>query len=445
MPIVNSKLTAPPEKQPNTVRIAAPGYSSVVNDTRYIPVGSLLTHLDGSSWSVWYYSQILTNDSALAGQNITRNPIYQQYRLIKNFELKVTTPLDTAQDETSKTMVITGVANVSASLIPNEGDMLIADIGDGREGIFRVTVSQRKSVFKDTVHVIEYQMIDYATDERKADLNLKVVETLQFSRDFLLHGQSPYIQEDDFVVITKLQQRYTEIATRYFKTYTSSEYRTLLIPGQPYPTYDPLLTKAITSFFTTYDTPELRYIRKLNCDDDNSLKSVSIWDVLIAKDLSLLPYCMRQTGLVSAREFTSNPSMEGVYYSGIEYVVYPLDSELSIDDALTGIFKVIEPDVLVDTPSKFPAIITTYGVTNTLLVNSIQHNGYYLFSQAFYENTPIGQSCLELCVRDYLSNRPLDNQLLLKLCDAYPSWSTLARFYYVPVLLLLIKASVRIF
>ena len=90
MPVVDPIDQAEQIEQPPKVQIAAPQYRGVTVDTRYVPQSALLTHLEGSSWTVNYYSQVLGEDNAVEGQNVTREAIYQQYRLIKGFEFKVT-------------------------------------------------------------------------------------------------------------------------------------------------------------------------------------------------------------------------------------------------------------------------------------------------------------------------------------------------------------------
>ena len=451
MPIINPTASAPPAEQPNTVTIAHHEYKGVVVDTKYVPLGSLLTHVEGSSWTVQYYSQVLDNDSALAGQNVTRNPIYQQYKLVKDFEFKVTTALTTSQDDVSKAIILTGSANVYPFIIPNEGDMFLADIGDGREGVFRILTSERKSVFKDTVHFVEYQLIDYSTEERRGDLNAKVVQSLHFVRDFLSYGQNPLLEEEDFNAVVELQNQYEDIVKSYFKSFTSTEFKTLIVPGQNAPIYDHFIVNAMTSICNTYESPELRYIRKLNCDGDDNMKVITLWGVLIARDKKLLKQCTQRTGLILAGMFDRKPMFEGIHYSGFSHVVYPIDPIQSEDNALNARVSMVEDKQITDAPVRvglmadFLATITAGGVPEVIippLLHKVTIDNYYILSQAFYNNTN-SQSKLELCIRDYLDRKSIDNKILLSLCDTYYCWGNLEKFYFTPLLMILIKASVR--
>jgi hypothetical protein len=432
--------------------VAKEPYSSVTVDTKVIPSSALLTHVEGSRWTVDYYSQILTNDSALAGEMVNRNPIYQQYRLIQRLELRVTSPLNTSQDTATKSLNITGTANLYGFIMPNEGDMFIANIGDGKEGIFRILMSERKTIFKDTIHVIEYKLIDYVTPERKSDLTSKVVDTFVFSKDFLTYGQNPLIRYEDNILIEKLTDYYYSLAKRYFDTFISNEYKTLLVPGQDRPIYDHFLTKFVMSSFTAYDINMVRNIRLMNLDDDYVMKSTTIWDMLKDKDVSMFKYCIKKAGLISARSFTKDPMMEGIYHSGIQYVLYPKDyTILPVDYQVSHAAKPLSGEVLQDPPSPITnladLIVDTEYQGLTLPANpgirKVLVDDYYVFSSYFYNKDKANMSILELLVFDYLDGKAIDNRLLFSLCETSHAWGALERFYYSIIILILIRSSIK--
>jgi hypothetical protein len=460
MPLVNDAPAAPPVEKPNSVRIASPKYQGVTVDTRYVPSSEMLAYVEGSPWSVEYYSQVLTADSAVMGQNTELDPIYQQYQKIRKFELKVTSPLSFSQDTSDNTMLGTGSATVYPMLKPNVGDMFLADIGDGREGVFKITNSERKTIFKDTCHVIEYQLIAYSTKERIGDLNAKVIRTFEFVKDFMNYGQNPILFEEDAALLGKLTTAYRVLTARYFKSFFSNVFKTLLVPGQEVLLYDHNLVKFVMSIFTTYDAPELRQIKILNADDDDNLKATCLWDLLKERDAGLLRYSHRQFGLVSTKSFTKNPMLEGIYFSGISYVVYPADPELSIDYTLRDLSKTISEKKMVLTPAlpeTNPADIDVSAAPvgnpegmvfdglgeGIPLIKPMGMGDYYIFSQEFYDKAVTGQSRLELAVHEYLSGKAISNRVLDALCEDYPNWGALERFYYTPILLTLIKASIR--
>ena len=455
MPLVNPGPSVPPVEVPQQPRITSPAYKGVTVDTRYIPSSALLTHIAGSSMQVSYYSQVLDNDTDLNGQNPTRNPILQPYRLIKDMELKVTTPLTTQQISETKAIGLTGEANVYPFLKPNAGDMFLTDIGDGREGIFRITATERKSIFKDTCYTIQYEFVEFSDTDtgqfRIADLNAKTVITYVYMKEFLQYGQNPVLIEEDAATVENLSYIYRDILKQWFREFTSREFSTLMVPGQLYPTYDPFLTATVMKFFNIEDAPQMQSIRVLNCDGDDNIKTPTIWDICLLRNDRQFRVINRQMKLIGAKRFSPDPMMEGIYHSGVGCVVYPSVPRQSWDDQMK-----MRPDnavtfSLTDVPSitgDLNELIETAELeglpyAGRPLIKPVLTDDYYIFSEAFYTNKADQMSRLEAAVRDYLDRKPLSLRLLSLLCDTYQTWGGLERFYYTPFVLMLIRGMIR--
>jgi len=471
MPLVNPKDDLVDAPKPTPVIIAKPEYKGVTVDTKMIPVSSLLSHVEGSSWIVNYYSQVLNKDNASAGQGLGTNPIHQQYRLINSMELKVTSPLSNSQDPESKSMVVTGSATLYPFIIPNEGDIFLADIGSGREGVFQITNVTRLSISTQTCHTIDYNLIDYSNTTRRTDLALKVVQTFYYQKDFLLHGQNPLLFEEDYVVVKNLQNSYRHICDSYFRTFFSREYSILLVPLQSTPTYDHYHTEALLRNFSTWDSEEIRYIRKLNVDDDSVMRATQIWDVIFTKNISLLNNCFTKVGKVYSSQFSSEPLHEGVRYSGVKELMYPLDPTVTVDFGYTPVVKTVNgtainipntslktaggylaqlrpktlEDVIDRTLAGFDQIGDKAIYNQSPLIHPVLIDNYYVFSRAFYENDqlPGKQSVLEVLTRQYIGGKDLDIQAIKRLVDNIPQWNPLDQFYYIPIILFLIKSIIR--
>lgn len=463
MPLVDDDPVNPPAPlaQSNTIEVANTDFHSVVVDTRYTPVSNLLTSVQGASWIVNYFSQILTSQSQVSGQQQNLDSPYQQYTLIKDFELRVTTPLATTQDTATATMKMTGAANVYPFLIPNVGDMFIADVGDGREAVFKLTEVERKSVFKDTIYTIQYELMSIEDEARTDDLYSKVQQTLQFVRDFLMHGQNPLLQTADFDRVRLLADRYHELAELYFSRFVSTEYKTVVLPLQSQPTYDPFLTKALPKFFSTWDAMQVREMRVLNMDDDVAIGSATLWDALLQRNPRTLKRAVTQTGLTSTQLFAADPMCEGIVWTGLRAVVYPLDPPASVNldplqvKLIDGTLQLQETTAseptLTDPSATVAALaqlvgdptLTVLPYGQTPLLKPVLSDAYYVLSQQFYDRTTTGQSKLELAVWDYLNGNAVDWGVLQALCDTFDLWGTLEQFYYLPILLVLIKANIR--
>lgn len=451
--LVTDTPEAPKKPADAVIQITAPQYRGVTVDTRYVPSSALMTQIEGSPWAVDYFSQKIDADNQVAGQRMNSSAIYQAYTLIKGLELRVTQPLSKTQTQDTNGFDVTGGANTFPFLIPNVGDMFRVNVGDGRLGIFQVTRSEQMSVFKEACFQIEYKQIDFATQERMADLFSKVVQTVVYVADFLLHGQNPLVYEEDYVLMTDLVAHYEDITKDYFHTFFSKDFKTLLMPGQEFSVYDHFLTKTVIKWFNTFEAPELRHIRVQNMDDDQYMETIQLWDVLFRQQPTLLQQCADQMGLAFARSFTRNPMLEGIFHSGISYVVYPKNPVLTVDYGISRKSIPLAPVEIREAPAQtrrlkdslvtldLPGLPVSH--LSAPLIHKVKTDGFYVLSQAFYDESETGQSLLELCVSDYLYRRNIPARVLVEFCKHYRSWGGLEMFYYTPIVLMLIKANIR--
>lgn len=449
MPIIKprpDKPQAPP--QPNPV-VAKETYKSITLDNQYHPQETILAHIEGSPWTVDYYSQVLARDSGTAGQGLGTDPNQQQYKLVSGMEIRVTSALSTSQDGETKDIGSQGAATLFPFLIPNEGDMFTADLLDGRRGIFQVTKSIRLTIFREACHSIDYELVDFGTPERVSDLKRKVVQTTYFEKDFIYHGQNPILLGDDYENLQFLRRNYGTLITQYFKRFYSKEYATLIMPDQLEITYDAFLVRALFKHLSTYDARELTYLRQLNCDDDQVMNADSIWTVLAERNRQLMTDAFWQVGYVAARNFTTQPVFQGIRYSGIRHVIYPNDPMVRVDNQHTQNIKaagefvplrreMVNRKTIASLINAAQPDQTKVGIKDTFI------DGYYVFSKAFYENdrTAGAQSDLELCVQDYLDNKKIDYARIRALVEASFRWDAVNSFYFVPVLVILIKATI---
>lgn len=453
MPIVKAKPTTPTQQVVSIPKIQKEEFKSNVVDTKYEPIPSLMTYVEGSAWTVDYYSQVIDTDTALAGQDIGQSGIYQQYKVIRKFDLKVSSALSWSQNNETKSMSANGSAHIHSLVIPNHGDMFIADIGDGREGVFQVKSSEKKSLFKESVYFIEYEFV-YISDsdtDRRADLDSKVVQELYYKRDFLEHGQNPLITEKEYNTIEELQYRYKELINHYFRWFFSKQFNTLIIPGQQTKIYDHGLVSFMSSILNTDEAATVKFMRIMNCDDDLVLREPSIWTALLHKDKSYLRLGYSKTGLVSTKTFSPNVMLEGIRFSGLDYVVYPKD-HTSVDQLSSSVdvfSKVLAETTLDPVPTRGGNLSDliysqTLELNNTeiRMIRSVLSDEYYVLTENFYRELP-NQTLLEVMVRNYFQEEKNDPVVLLKLVNSYSNWGGLERFYYIPLLLVLIKDIIR--
>jgi hypothetical protein len=452
MPIIEDTPLTPPVEKPVPVQVTAPEFRGVTVNSRYEAVTSLLTHIEGASWTVNYYSQVLGLDNALSGQNLDRPAAYQQYKLIQDFEFKVTTSLNTTQDQNTKEFNVTGQAHVyPCGLVPNEGDCFIADVGDGREAVFEITGSEKRSIYRDGAYIVDYKIVAWSEqDNRIQDLNSKVVQTLHLTTGMMDNGQRGLMDISDYQLSVKLQVYHDEIVDYYFSRFMSRDLRTLILPGQDNLVYDPFLTRAVLAMLRDEQHPNIKLIRELNVHEDQNYNVSNIWTALLKKRRKELIGSMQKVGLVNCRAFSRDPVLNSVRYAGVDFVVYPIPTFTPLDyehgnqtkllssvvikpthTQLVDLFDLIQIDDLNGLPSfEAPAINRSNADT-------------YVFSPQFYQRTSPGQSALELAFQNYLDDKAIPLKLLLQLCVSYTSWAPLDQFYQIPFLLAMVRGALR--
>lgn len=500
-----------PMAGPQQVRHMSKAYRGVTVDTAYQPRQNIIMHVEGSPWSVNYYSQMIGLDDAVQGQGLGTLGIQQQYKLVRNMEVRVQSPLSPSQISETKEMVYTGTAVVYPFVIPNVGDIFLADIGDGREGVFQVTSSERKSIYREACHEIEYKMLDYSSNGRVEDLDKKTVQIFHFERDFIKHGHNPLLFEHVFKHYIVLRDAYPRLVDLFLRRFYSQEFTTLCVPDQAHYTYDPFHARGFNSHFGRWDTATFKHIRILNADEDPAMSAFSLWDAIAARDRLTLNSAFQRAGVVDVSRFNKKSYYDGIRFSGFKRTIYPEDPMpnaqsghsawekktvmpfmhydktpgprrisdfLAIDqnkphepffvevrdhDMLNNPSWVrpmeqcdqhydhhhhhhhSAPTVVIPPPPPppIPPLDPTV-IYPSVIIHPAMSDGYYVFSKAFWENdmTQNAQSKLELIVQDFIDHQAISYERIHEIYIDSFKWNALDSFYYLPILLVMMKVVV---
>ena len=524
MPIatVKPEVKTGPAELP--VQIQAPEYKSNVVDTKRQPLSEIMVYVEGSSWTVNYYSQVLGADNSLSDNQPNLSAVNQQYVKTVGLELKVTSELAKTQDTQTSEFSVTGTATIYAGIIPNKGDVFIADIGSGQEGVLTVTNSERKSILTGTCYEITYAISGYNVDERRFDLERKTIKVVHFRRDMIKYGQRPVLIASEVATLEQFEQYIRDFKGQYFSRFFSNEYQTLILPNQRFAVYDPFLTKAVLSLFDTNEHPILRKIKQLNIAGDPAMDCFQFWNCLLTLSDDLHSVLTPEMFIVSSRYFIRSPAFMSVAHSGVRYVIYPKGARADIDaqyvhqcerigeNIIGGQATLLGNDCLVmtlidafdeatetlmgqdlpptelpegascpvnaqlaDDPVTEPLLDTLLDVTEVLedgtfetfvepdplpevidetidlfdqyenqpIIHSVTIDNNYVFSNAFYERSSQGQSILEVQTNRALKGEAVDLNAITAICEDVKNWGLLERFYYIPVVIVLIRVAIR--
>lgn len=432
-----------PEKKPEPLDpvMEPKHHKSILVDTEYVPRTSILTQINGAPWKVDFYSQVLGKDSALYGHSPDKDALNQAYIKTCDLVLKVTSPLSSSQDNKTNEFEVTGTATVMPNIRPNQGDMFVANIGDGRKGIFRITQVEQKSYFKEAVTEINYLLAAYADGSglaRYQDLEKKTIETRHYVHEFSLYHQNPFTSSEDYGLYTNIKERYRELLERYIRYYYSKRYKTLIVPQQKNVTYDHFLTQFFHRSFNLDGTEAMDGLKVLNVNDDYKMQALSFWDMLLDRDADMREDVFTCYTLVTTQSFTQEPLLGGIRYSGIQETVLPINPRYDVDME-SQVSQYLRDRITLDASQDTRAYTNHQG---TPLIYPACKSGSYVLSQAFYREDK-HMSLLEAQVLSYIRTEPVDREVLKALLKDYTHWGALERFYYTPILLLLMHSVIR--
>ncbi len=471
MPVFEEDPSQDPSPQPEVLqpRIEPPKFDGITIDTRYTPSSALIAWAQGSNWSVDYYRQEMGQHTEPTPLDLAREKVYQQYRLIKGMVLKVNNALEFDQDTETRIMTAKGSGWVFPFVAPNQGDMFTANIGDGQIGLFTISEPpRRKTILRDSIYEVSWTMVSILTQKQLDNLNYKIIQTLQYSNSSMINGCGPFITSEEQNRSDRYTALYQDILKRYLTDFFSREHSTLLVPDQWQKTYDHFIVKAFTTMVSNKEDLLVRKIRALNVMGAPIMKAWTVLDALLYKDAAKLYGSTERAHLVSTRNFRGQPTLQAIGFTGIDRLVYPMEPPTDID-AQYDFRNYFLPEGVRFHEGKLRrpvpnAPILSQAERNLPFFKAIPDNeelsqadqylrpadihpvvidDYYIFSTFFYNQNSKGQSKLELLARQAIEGKELNYRQLDRLLDSVHDWDNLERFYYHPVVMILLRLGMR--
>jgi hypothetical protein len=402
-------------------------------------------------WTVTYYSQYLTKDSALSGAQQSLSPIYQQYVRVVGLEVRVSTPLRPTQDETTKVFTSQGEANMGGSIIPNDGDMFTAEIAPGVIGVFKITSNTKKTNLGRGSFTVAYSL-QSDSETLHADLKTKTIRTIYYSKESLIDSGVALLDSDGYIQRINIHKFFDTLLNAYLQRFLNRSYGVLQVPDQDAPTYDYWLSNFVLSQLEQTDHPFVATIKRLTSTDSFIMQEKTVWDALVSKDSNLLYSCFKRAGVVSTSIVNHGITTSFLYtirYSGMKQSVYPKDPVEGVNEAdasayLTSVID-FKPSVMETGKSNtIPNTINTLPDQQQITVPlpPVTQDDYYVFSENFYV-TKTNLSVLEAIVLNYLDGNKIDREQLISTVHSFMSWGRVEQFYYGAVLLFLMKQCIR--
>lgn len=364
------------------------------------PLTKVVRYIEGESWTVEYYNQIIGENDSTGVLDINLDDTMQQYTRINEMELKVNTPLDISQPDSA-----TGSAIVYNGIIPQTGDMFKAVLAGNRATLLTVTEVDQLHYNNNNIYTINYKIDTFLDiDEIRYDnLLTKVVREYFFDSSYVLTESAPILLETEFVFKKKIEKLLSYLSDYYFKENMDKRLKTLVIPVSGMKVSDPYIESFMFKIINFTSSELLSHLNRVSDSITLQLHN-TIWQVLLDKNISFLYNVKKELKMITKHGIFINPILNSVLLSDVQH---PL--------RLTKV-----PDNL----------LPTY-----------QTGDYtYLFTSKFYEGeVDPGLSVIENLVLDFLNNRELDRVKLDQLASTYMYWNNVEKFYYIPVMMILLK------
>lgn len=481
MPIFNVPLPEEQPKKPN-VEITTKPYRHSVVDSKVTPIETLITFIGGSNWTVDYYSQVLGEHEALKPFDPSQHIVYQSYNKINRLIIKLQGSLDASDDTATGRMIYTGDAIITAipGLIPNIHDVIIGDIGEGQAGQFTITSIQKLTLNKSTAYRISFELARPANERIIRLLEQKVVQNLYYRQDLLVLGQNPLLLDKDYNALIDLRVQLKQVVSHWTASFFSHLHRTFLVPDQDVTIYDQYVTNAIFALVSPNDERLMSTATRYNCDDFRFTKYTDVYQAIIKRDRTLLFRVFKSFTVFSTRSMTENYYQDSIKHSGVRYIVTP--NEFNRD----GDYGHEEAETLADyLVNRTIGLKTSDGVqhsSNGLLSTSAMYCpadlnipcggcdedgegtdedvdpkwyediGFdipfismdsFVLSKAFYDGNKAECTEFERLLLKLLDHIKINPEEVYPFCRAYYEWPRLEQFYLGPLLIALIKVSLR--
>lgn len=427
-------------------------YKSPVVDTRKESYNTLAAFPAGQRMPCDLYIQKKGRDSASKSFQADLLPALGQLKLIRGFELIVTSPLNHNQvneGTDSGGWESTGSALVYNCATPDMGDVFIADIGGGQGALLQITDVKRNSPYPEALMEISYSVKDNLTPELMEALRLRTVETWIFDRENMRNGVQALIRIEEVDVIRRLGRAYERLANIYFRDFYDDGFKTLVVPTfDGTPTYDPYMTRFVRGTIDSRTFSQVLHITELGVAHDVFSNQTTVFDAIMRMDIGMLYSISKKAAISPIESFRARPMMNSIFYSGIKQVVTFTDipySSNSFDRMPHGMIAFEKANVRqTDMDKIIPQLDMTspYTAINRPipLIHRVIHDECYIFSKAFYDGTT-GMSVLENLLYQRLDTEVTDLQNLLEVAEDAVKWDNLERYYYYPIILALIKLA----
>lgn len=416
-------------------------------------VNTLLAYVEGYPWSCNWYGQITSRDNTLEHYDPTTLNFTQPYYEVKDLVLHVNSPLSSSYETSNGVTTSTGSATVPYGLKPNVGDIFIAQLDEGSDAMFCVTTVERKTYRKDSLYDITYSLFGYI-----ADLEVNITQLYErVQQTFFFNKDTNYFNRDHLITPTikeandRLKAFLMESQSYYLETFSNRRVGTIVLPGTTHTLYDPLLLKFLARFID-HDTKIAHPWFQFTWDD-KYLSQRSLFDVVLARSPAMAQVVNKYFGFVPVAQLKNMARFGTLFHTPVDFVIYPKDPDTSSDvgaDRTTPVTLFEEASVklgeLYDS-ELYVASGNNHSCDMVKMLPDLFEQDCYLVTPAFYDllagrelQAPV--SFVEVLLARFIKREAIAREDLVKVSQTFYEWAPMHQLYILPLLWLMIKATI---
>lgn len=242
------ELTDPVDSLNNKPFVKDPALQQLNISTTQYPqsYNQLQAYMAGHALTCVYFSKWNVNEGIRSNQvdsPYLKNVIHSSWLRIDDFEINLTEAFNYAADAEKAQSEVTLVGRTYPGVIvPKTGDYLVVTIGDQKEGLFVVSTVSSLSWRNDRAYQLGAYMVSTLSKEEWDVLNAAVVQRLEFSKANYANGTKALLTSSEAQAQKDLQKYRNILADRYFKTFYTNRYDTLMRPDG---FYDPYIVRFV--------------------------------------------------------------------------------------------------------------------------------------------------------------------------------------------------------
>lgn len=418
-------------------------YRHPIVASSYMPHTSLLSNVKGEPFLVEWYRQVQGDDTEVQGFQPDSIETYQSYEKIKGLIIKIDSPISQNFDTTFATMGQTGTGYVLFDLAPLPFDLFIADIGDGRAGLFQLSEEPRiRSVAMDKVYEITFSIIAIVNRDIETNLTKKTVKTLVYSKDSAIRGGNALLTTTEFDEKKTLAKLETVLIQDYLSAFYYEPERTVVVPtgdDTTYLRYDPYLAHFLANTFTPKKTGlrhPIQTLSTLTGKSTSGTRKLNIWDMFYQMNFDYPQRYKTKYYLFSSTDLLNTLYYGGVFFSKLDQVILTEPQGAAATAYRAGYNIGFNPYW-----SPFPTV--SGNGTQTVHYKGTPHPDF--FSDAFYQkadpDNPVVLPQYEQFIMAFFRDQSVDPAALIKQLEGYWDLTPLQQAYLGGIYVLAIRIA----